>query len=161
MAVIPELLPHERRVREMMTLFGQAVPSSPEVPPLDVRVLRARLLLEEVLEYIEAAGLALWSHHDGSMQPFTMETAVITSSGSPDLVAMTDALADITVVTTGAFAAQGTRMAPILECVDANNIAKYARGRKDEHGKFIKAENHPKPDIATMLRLQTPTKEEE
>lgn len=152
--VLPELSPHERRVREMMVLFGQAVPDTPSIPPQETRCLRARLLLEEVLEYIAAAGLAVHLETERGPVAITMSSLQIVPQGSPDLVAMTDALADISVVTTGAFAAQGTRMAPVLECVDANNLMKVSRGRLDASGKFIKAADHPPPDLAPVLGLQ-------
>ncbi len=152
MPVIPALLPHERRVRQMMCLFGQDVPPYPAMPDDKSRICCARLLLEEVLEYVEAAGLAVKLGD----QKITFEDLAITVEGAGDLVEMTDALADISVVNTVAFATQGTRMAPILECVDANNISKYSTGHLDATGKFIKSPNHPKPDMAAMLKLQHP-----
>ena len=57
--VILPLLDHARRVREMMVGFGQTAPDAPTMPDLSTRVRRARLLLQECLEYVVASGLAL------------------------------------------------------------------------------------------------------
>ena len=162
--VMPLLLDHERRVREMMSCFGQHVPRSPTVTSDAIRKTRARLLLEEVFEYVEAAGLEVRFSHDVPAASemvlrvtllLDMSRIEVASTGrAPDLVGMADAVSDISVVNTGTAAAHGFRLAPLLELTDANNLMKVASGTLDDHGKFIKAPNHPKPDFAFALRLQ-------
>lgn len=156
---MPWLSDHERRVREMMSGFGQAVPELPTVSDGATRVARAAMLLEEVLEYAEAAGLGVFVRHevgngtqiDVELSPHCFEVVIC---GEPRLPDMIDAVADISVVNCGTAAAHGTRLAPVLEAVDANNLMKVAGGKLNEQGKFIKPVGHKPPDIEFVLRLQ-------
>ena len=154
--VTPPLLDHERRVREMMAGFGQAVPDLPTVADEKTRVLRTRLLLEEVFEYAEAAGITVTyrQNNEAPDQQVSFDNLRFYAEGDVDLAGMADAVADISVVNTGTAAAHGIRLAPILEAVDANNLMKVANGRLDEHGKFIKPADHKPTNIEFMLQLQ-------
>lgn len=150
---------HERRVMSMMDAFGQNCPAYPTIADAATRRLRVMLLLEEVLEYAEAAGIDLEIGVGGGGDQQTLQIADVTprcsETRAPDLVGMVDALADISVVNTGAFIAHGVRSTPVLETVDANNLLKYSTGhRHPETGKFIKAPNHPVPDIHLLLLQQ-------
>lgn len=167
--LLPELTPHERRVKEMMMAFGQATPDRPTIPDLKTRLLRVRLLLEEVFEFAEASAVSVTFTAKA-----TPETRAAIEQGKadynvefegmsfadnpnrkPDLVAMLDGLSDISVVNVGAFVACGVRMSPCLEAVDANNLAKVARGREDpDTGKFIKPPDHQPPNLELTLALQ-------
>ena len=50
---------HEQyQVKDCMQRFGQETPDKPAIPSLEVRKLRAKLILEEALETIHALGLA-------------------------------------------------------------------------------------------------------
>lgn len=173
---IPPLGDHERRVVEMMHGFGQRVPTHPIIPESKTLVLRARLKLEETLEFLSAAGLRLvmaipWNQikpdEDGKCpgvleinldDPFgncDTRLAIEPRGGvAPDMEKMIDALGDDSVVNTGTFVALGVRMTPILEAIDANNLMKVSNGHIDSHGKFIKAPNHPAVNLSHLLRLQ-------
>lgn len=160
---------HERRVHEMMRGYRQATPDEPTMPDENIRATRVALLLEEVLEFAEESAITVQIHFQREYLTLLPKRVPLydlqcedgcwslmnTPNREPNLVGMIDALADISVVNTGAFVACGVRMTPVLECVDANNLLKIATGRLDEEsGKFIKAPNHPKPDFAYVLRAQ-------
>ena len=53
---------HYERVKTFMENAGQAVPSAVTEPPAITRTLRAKLILEEALETIQALGITvrLW-----------------------------------------------------------------------------------------------------
>lgn len=158
---------HEQRVREMMNGFGQFGPDKPTVPDEKTRRLRCKLILEEALEFIKAAGFdvvianpcrsATLPVTDYSHEPSDqIGSYTFQSTGSaPDLVEMADGIADISVVTVGTAIACGIAIEPLLQLVDENNLLKIATGRKcPETGKFLKAPNHPKPDIAGEIARQ-------
>lgn len=160
---------HERRVAAMMLGFGQHVPACPVIPSQEIRAARVAFLLEEVLEFAEESAIDVCIMHDGEWVTLTQQRGYISDLVAPDgtyalvniegrepsLVGMIDALADISVVNTGAFIACGVRMTPVLECVDANNMLKVATGKLDPiSGKFVKAPDHPKPNFAYELKLQ-------
>lgn len=143
---------HEERVRTMMQGFKQATPPAIGIPDQATRILRVRLLLEEVLEFAEASGVGVTHpapRRDGTL---LFEDLAFEPRGEPDLPLMADGLADISVVNTGAFIACGIPMEPILRCVDENNLLKIRNGRTDEFGKFQKPKDHPAPDVAGCLR---------
>ncbi len=112
----------QNKVREWMVHFGQAAPEQPVVPSLEVRQLRAKLILEEALETIEALGiLPTWvSRSYGGMRiPIhadllkrTLEADGIAirfddTGEEIDLVAIADGCADLHVVTIGTEVACG------------------------------------------------------
>lgn len=145
---------HERRVISMMEAFGQNCPAYPTIADAAVRRLRVMLLLEEVIEYADAAGIDLLLPA-GDKLHIKRVTPVCSETRTPDLAGMVDALGDISVVNTGAFVAHGVRMAPVLEMIDANNLLKYSTGKRNpDTGKFEKAPNHPVPDINLILVQQ-------
>lgn len=156
-----ECTPHWQRVRRMMQAFGQATPGLPELPPVCDRVARARMLLEEVLEYVEAAGLQVrvtTAAADGVVVPLTMHNVQIDPIVGPcsvSLVEMCDALVDVRVVATGGMVACGVRDAPLQLLVDDNNMRKAEHGRLCPNtGKFLKPDGHVPPDVAGEIARQ-------
>lgn len=152
---------HNDCVREMMKGFGQDCPEKPTVADVSTRSLRFRLLLEEVLEFGEAAGIAVFVKDNfvhclkdlKEPVPVRMDKLVFSSFSEPNLVEMSDAIADISVVNEGTAIAFGLPMDKLQETVDENNLLKVATGTKcPETGKFLKSQNHPKPDFAKVLR---------
>lgn len=156
--MLPHCSAHWQRVGGMMAGFGQEVPESPTIPDAKTRELRVRLLLEEVLEYAEAAGVEVRVRAVEEGNPLTLEALDITTANlpgnpTPDWLEMADALADISVVNVGSMVAMGMPDIPFLWEVDVNNIRKIENGRVDETtGKFIKPANHQPPDLAAVAR---------
>lgn len=148
--------PHFQRIRQMMGGFGQDTPDRPEIPDAKTRELRCRLILEEALEFVEAAGFTTYMAAGGGIyHPISFKDLSFESTSKPDLELMVDGLADISVVTIGSFVALGVADEAVLLEVDKNNLLKIATGHKDpETGKFIKAPDHPLPDIQGVLDTQ-------
>ena len=144
---------HHQRVRAMTLGFGQKVRSKPGIPTESERERIVRLVFEEAFELAEAMGI--WVCHDGS--PISdSEVTCVCSTAKMDLVESADAFADLSVVVNSGMAACGIDAGPLLLEVDENNLLKIKNGYLDpESGKFIKPENHPKPDIAGVLSRQS------
>ena len=71
------------QVKEFMQVFGKEAPDKPTIPSLKIRMLRAKLILEEALEEIDALGLCVEGQCD-----------IVESNIEPDLVLIADGLAD-------------------------------------------------------------------
>lgn len=141
----------------------QPLPVRPTVPHREVRLLRARLLLEETLETIQALGVKVEVHSPGDVmngdpghyEPVEMKAIRFELDGEPDLVEIADGCADIEVVMIGTQASCGIAHQPIYEEVCENNLLKFAPGHViDPGGKLIKPPNHPKPAIRALLERQ-------
>lgn len=139
---------HEVRVRAMMMGFGQELPEKPTIADYKTRELRVRLMLEEVLEYAEAAGVGVYVENcrvDFGDLDFQERNI------APDIVKMADAVADCSVVVVGTSVAHGFPLEELQEECDANNLLKLANGHLDEFGKFIKSKDHQKPNFERVL----------
>jgi predicted HAD superfamily Cof-like phosphohydrolase len=140
--------------------MGVDVPDKPVVPSDDRLVARCKLLLEEVMEFVEAAGIevrvpdiAIGGRRGNAAIKF--EYMEFSKTAAADLVGMADGLADTMVICAGGMAICGIADLPLLREVDDNNLLKLDTGYFDaERGKFIKAKNHPKPDITKVLKAQ-------
>lgn len=133
--------------------YGQAVPTAPTEPSPKDRELRARLIIEEALETCEK-GLGVTICQEGTYLNFD---AMSFKAEKPfDMIETVDGCADVSVVTIGTLAACGVADRPVLEEVDNNNLLKIATGSRDPvTGKFIKAKDHPAPDIRGVIKRQS------
>ena len=123
-----------------MRKAGQELPVRPEVPHVDVRRLRATLILEEAHETIMALG---FSPVDLSREFY-----------HPDIVSIADGCADLSVVTIGTLSACGIPDRRLLETVDRWNNAKFGPGStKNVLGKWIKPPDFqgPSEDIKRYI----------
>lgn len=141
----------------------QPLPVFPTKPRDEVLLLRARLLLEETLETIEALGVRVTLHSPGDVmvgdpgnyEPVDMRAICFAVVDEPDLIEIADGCADIEVVMLGTAASCGIAHQPIYEEVCENNLLKFAPGHViDDGGKLIKPPNHPKPAIQRLLEQQ-------
>lgn len=115
-------------VAEFHAKFGCYTQPTPEHPPLDVRVLRERLMLEELGETTHA-----------------MHTN--------DLIGVADGLADLIYVALGCALAYGIDLRPVWDEVQKTNMAKVG-GPQRPDGKILKPEGWVPPDVAGILRSQ-------
>jgi predicted HAD superfamily Cof-like phosphohydrolase len=120
---------YQQKVTEFMTVFGQDCPSKPTVPDMQTRILRVKLLLEEVLELTEASGLKIVDSlgFEFSKKLLTDKDGVQiveNSDTKPDLVEIADAIADISYVNYGAASAYGIDIEPVEEEVHRSNMTK-------------------------------------
>lgn len=163
---------HQKYVDLFMRKGSQAVPLTPSVPDEKVIKLRARLMLEEVFELLDAMCIAVTTC-DGSAEyyinakklSFYLDSDYFDHNDNGiDMVGVADGLADIAVVVTGTASAFGISMKPIQFLVDMNNLAKFGPGCTiREDGKIIKPPDHKPPDIYSVLVYQgwVPPKEPE
>lgn len=139
--------------------MGIDVPTKPVVPSDERLLARAKLLMEEAMEFVEAAGVKVTVPIKKGMifgkQVISFDDLSFSKQEPGDLVGMADGLADTMVICAGGLAICGIADLPLLREVDDNNLLKLDTGYFDaERGKFIKAKNHPKPDIVKVLRAQ-------
>jgi len=144
-------------IRDKMIEFHIAmdcpVVDKPTVPS-DERVrLRASLIGEETLEFLEAC------FDDGDTARSDIEDArvllknVINSKPRVNLVEAADALADIIYVTEGTNVEFGINGKEVFEEVHRSNMAK-AGGPVREDGKRLKPPGWTPPDVAGVLEAQ-------
>lgn len=116
----------------------QQLPSDYEIPPADVRLLRAKLLLEECLETVAALGFTLAGYEEGKVE----ESELNTGEEGPDLWGILDGCCDTVYVAIGTMLACGAPDQPHLEAVCFANDAKFPGGVATMHptipGKFGK-----------------------
>lgn len=118
------------RVGEFSRLFGAYIAEVPGIPPDDVSALRASLITEEYNELIKAMG-------------------------EEDVVAVSDAIADLHYVLSGTALAYGIPEDEVFAEVHRSNMDKAEKDgtvlrRLD--GKILKASHWTPPEIADVLR---------
>ena len=107
-----------------MQKVGQATPEIATIPDSKTRILRAKLILEEALETVEALGVHV--HIEGV--ELLEEGLVYSASDTVNMQEVADGCADISVVTIGTLIAFGMDDEPLLEEVDASNLRKFGEG---------------------------------
>ena len=141
---------HQKRVAEFMRGAGQAVPHCVAMPDGDTRLLRARLILEEALETIEALGVSVMSSAD--QRSVGMHNVRFAFNGSGfDMIETIDGCCDLSVVLQGTLLACGLPDTPFIEEVDAANLRKLDGGYKDAQGKWRKPASWVPPNIPAVL----------
>lgn len=149
---------HQQQVEDFMRRAGQEVPSSPTIPDKAVRESRARMILEEALETIDALGVDLYFNDgDSSTQVRSFSDFEFVGLGEEhcDLAEVVDGCCDINVVSTGTLSAFGVADMGPQQAVNESNLAKFAPGGyRDEHGKWRKPPSWVPPDWSTLLAAQ-------
>lgn len=141
---------HVEKVRRFMELAGQELPTKPCVPDEKTRLLRAKLILEEALETIQALGIEPYTSSGGGMHaseiPLTEYYLGFKFKGEPNLVEIADGCADIMVVTTGTALACGINPEPIQELVDNANLDKFQSPVCPECGGILEPDENNSPE---------------
>jgi predicted HAD superfamily Cof-like phosphohydrolase len=105
----------------LMKQFAQEVKESPELPDPAIRLLRARLVFEEALEFVRACGCTVIA----DQKPVISDIAVeLDPTGTPDLVEYVDGCIDQLVVTYGALNAAGIQAQSAWDEVQRSNMSK-------------------------------------
>lgn len=131
-----------------MQRVGQDTPEIATVPDEKIRILRAKLILEEALETVAALGVTV---HVGATE-VTEEGLDYAAPNEVDLKEVVDGCADISVVTVGTLIAFGIDDEPVLEEVDASNLRKFGEGSyRREDGKWMKPPGWTPPDIMAAI----------
>lgn len=137
----------QQNVSEFMIAFGQDVMDTPGVPDQSIVRLRLRLIAEECMELMEAAGVDITE-----LEPAIM-AAIGRRKEQVDLVELADACADLDYVCEGTRLAFGIDGDPIAVAVHASNMEKL-NGYLDEHKKWRKPKDWQPPDIKGHLIAQ-------
>lgn len=128
------------------------LPSHPTLPPSTILEKQCRLIVEEVCELVEACGFQIATPDDYVGRDFDLIPIKDHKLNLPEIA---KEAADVSVVSMGLLSECGIADAALLEEVDVNNLAKFGPGGyMDEHKKWRKPKDHPKPDIAALLTLQ-------
>ncbi len=146
---------HYKRVLDFMVKGQQRIRARPGLPTSEECELRARLILEEALETVEALGCTVigTSALSGALLKRRDAHLDVAYTHEPDLIEIVDGCCDIKVVTTGTLITCGVADEWPQAEVDRANLAKFGPGhiiRAD--GKVIKPPGHKPPDIARILK---------
>jgi len=135
-----------------MQKAGQATPDAPVIPSEEIRILRAKLILEEALETVRGLGVGVRLGPDGAVVSSKEADLQFHIDRPVDLEEVVDGCADISVVTIGTLIAFGVDDEPVLEEVDAANLRKFAPGgHRRADGKWIKPSDWTPPDITGVI----------
>src|SRR5579871_2729317 len=110
----------------LMTQFEQEVRVAPELPDAATRLLRARLVFEEALEFVRACGCTVAKNGaDGAKQCVIDEICVVAAPDvPPDFTEYVDGCIDQLVVTYGALVAAGVKAQSAWDEVQRSNMSK-------------------------------------
>lgn len=110
-------------VKNFQVAFGLPVGTKPELPDMNERSLRVKLLQEEYKEYLQA-------EHDD------------------DIVEIADAIADMIYIACGTAISYGIPLNRVFDEVHRSNMAKLVDGKvlRREDGKIMKPEGWSPPD---------------
>ena len=131
----------------------QALPASPRIPQADVRMLRARLILEEAFETVKGLGVEIACDVPiiSSLKDLSLHIRPEENGGIvPNLEDIIDGACDTIYVATGTLAACGVPDVPHLLAVSKANDEKFPNGvaTVDEFGKFVKPSGWVAPNHA-------------
>jgi len=113
----------------LMKQFNQKVKDSPELPDQQIRLLRARLVFEEALEFVKGCGCTVTmgdAGSDGETETAVIDVigVVLDPDGKPDFVEYVDGCVDQLVVTYGALNAAGVKVESAWDEVQRSNMSK-------------------------------------
>lgn len=139
----------QTQVREFHEKFGVKINETPTMPDLKERILRANLILEEALEFVQALGLRIyWT---GNNDPIISPDIEI----SPNLVAAADAIADLNYVVEGAAVTLGLDSEKLGDEVHRSNMSKvWPDGtvkHRESDGKVLKPPTYSPPDLQSII----------
>ena len=113
----------------LMKQFNQQVKESPQLPDPETRLLRARLVFEEALEFVKGCGCtvtmtAAGLSGDAGTAVINDIGVVLDPAGTPDFAEYVDGCIDQLVVTYGALNAAGVKAQPAWDEVQRSNMSK-------------------------------------
>lgn len=145
---------HQLDVETFLSGIGHPLPTTPQLADIKRLETWGRLLLEETWETI-VDGLQTKIYVDPSIdisKPLDWKNTAFNGLAYPNLQEIAGGCADVIVIATGLMSLCGVADYWVLKEVDDNNLLKLRNGRMCPHtGKFLKAPDHPKPDIMRRL----------
>ena len=150
---IAENLDLHNDVLEFHKTFGLAIEQTPTIADHKTALLRANLLLEELLEIFYGLEFVLVCPKCGH----NVEHPLISKDGrwsdSRYLDKIADGCVDLMYVTIGLLISYGIDFRPLWKAVHKANMAKVG-GKKRQDGKILKPEGWIEPDITSLLEQQ-------
>lgn len=152
-------------IKAFMGKAGQAIPDEPVMPPEDVRRLRVKLIIEELIELCDAYGLLLTvvppspeglrtggdeARHRVYVEQHKEPDASL-EGGIKDAY---DAVLDLLVVVIGTAIANGTELPEGWLDVDRSNMSKFIDGHRRGDGKWIKGPSYSPTNLLPILQRQ-------
>ena len=141
---------HNTPVEEFHTAFGHPVNVEPTVPNAATRLLRVKLIAEELTELAKASGVYVSITPDPAMEDLHAVQVLINPASPPDLIEVADALGDLRYVVDGANLVYGLPGQGVFEEIHRSNMSKLGADGKPiyrEDGKILKGPNFTLPDI--------------
>lgn len=155
-------------VKEFHNAFGHPIEARPTVPSEKTRLLRFRLIFEELMEFGRAIGIQGLT--DGTQAEFeahlkeSLDEFRINRDAAVSLADAADALADLDYVVQGSNLVFGFPAELIVADVHAANMSKLGpdgRPMQDANGKIIKGPNTRKPyTVAILAQFMAPGTDE-
>ncbi len=110
----------------LMTQFEQEVKVAPELPDAATRLLRARLVFEEALEFVRGCGCTVTMSGSSAEGAAVIDDirVVLDANGTPDFTEYVDGCIDQLVVTYGALCAAGVKAQSAWDEVQRSNMSK-------------------------------------
>ena len=111
----------------LMQQYNQEVKERPELPDAQTRLLRARMVFEEALEFVKGCGCTIrLTGARGEVEAAVIDEIAVAldPKGTPDLVEYVDGCIDQLVVTYGALNAAGVKAQPAWDEVQRSNMSK-------------------------------------
>ena len=110
----------------LMKQFEQEVKDSPEMPDAQTRLLRARLVFEEALEFVKGCGCTVRVSKAAAERSAVIDDIAVEldPQGAPDLTEYVDGCIDQLVVTYGALNAAGVKAQSAWDEVQRSNMSK-------------------------------------
>lgn len=138
-------------VSDFMKAASQAIPDEPGIPDERTRILRVKLIAQELRELAQAYGLRVILD---SNQPENAIAIIPDAAYTPNLRDAYDATLDIQYVTVGNGIAMGLDLQPGWEEVQRSNMSKFIDGYKGPDGKWIKGPSYHPARLQPIIDAQ-------
>lgn len=132
-------------VRDFMVAMDQPAPEQLDLEGVRLE-LRAKLILEEAIETVEAMGFEVSVGTEGSPSAHQSGRVTIRQIRDPDWPEVVDGLCDLIYVTLGVAVEAGFRLNPFFAEVHRSNMTKVG-GPVREDGKVLKPDTWKPPRI--------------
>jgi len=137
----------QQDVIDFMLRAGQEVPERPKIPDEAVRMLRLKLIAEELNELAKAFAI--------SLQIIEGEVVLEPNAAlAPSLVEAYDAVLDLLVVVIGSGVAIGVDIQPGWKEVHRSNMSKFIDGHRREDGKWVKGPSYSPANLQPIIDSQ-------
>jgi predicted HAD superfamily Cof-like phosphohydrolase len=135
---------------------GQTVRKTPSFPTYPEKLLRSKLIIEEVWELFNkgmgASGDLRWI--DSEDQSTCTLVFTLQKTSPDDLVQVADALTDIDVVVSGTGCTYGIDLDETFEEVHRSNMSKLIEKTFNEFGKLLKGRFYSPPNLKKIISDQ-------